>query len=260
MAGYIGWHDVYFGARNVRDGECDIARNLLIWVGIPVAFVFRGGFHRIEVARVRDPREQARLRQFLCSYFGWPPEQARAFRDTVDIPLKHRAALGWMAGLGALVVIALIPTLFSAVFLPLAFLHLGQPRARVDVWLLVVAAVSPLVLVVGLALYRRLRLPSPRQAGIRAAVARRVGTFADLADWKVASLGPLFPLLGIVSLEPADVLADAENYRSADKLDDALVRARIALAFARSGEEDHLIERAELLTDDCVARLEGAGA
>jgi hypothetical protein len=112
--------------------------------------------------------------------------------------------------------------------------------------------------VAGLALYRRLRRPSARQAGIRAAIARRVGTFTDLADWKIASLGPLFPFLHIVSLEPADVLEDAEKFRSAGKFDDALVRARVALAFARPREESDLIERAELLTDDCLGRMEGA--
>ena len=116
MAGYIGWHDVHFGYRNVYDGEADIARNLLVWVGVPVAFVYRGAFHRIQVAHVMDPQHLARVRQFFCDYFGWPAEQARTFKETVDIPLKRRAAIGWMAGLNALVLLAGLAAVLALAF------------------------------------------------------------------------------------------------------------------------------------------------
>jgi hypothetical protein len=257
MAGYIGWHDLHFGTRNVYDGECDIGRNLLIWVGVPVAFIFRGALHRIALGQVRDPKHRARLRQFFRDYLGGPAEQAVKFQDPMDIPLKRRPALGWMAGLQLLVWLAGVATLIGVIATAVIIGH-GRPGKQGHL-LLWGAAVAPLVFAGLLTVYLRLRQPSRRQDGIRAAILRQVGTYADLADWKIDSLGPLFPALGVVSLEPTDVLAEADALRSAGKMDEALVRARIAIAFAHPREEGFLVERAELLTDECLLRLEGAG-
>jgi hypothetical protein len=255
MAGYIGWHDLHFGTRNAYDGECDIGRNLLIWVGVPVAFVYRGAMHRIALGKVKEAKHRARLRQFLRDYLGDPSEQAVKFQDPLDIPLKRRPALGWMAGLQLLVWLAGVATLLGVIATVVLLSHGGRLGMQGHL-LLAGAAAAPVAFAGLLALYLRLHRPSRRQAGIRAAVLRQVGTYADLADWKVESLGPLFPVLGVVSLEPTDVLAEAEALRGAGKLDDALVRARITLAFAHPREESFLIERAELLTDECLLRLE----
>jgi hypothetical protein len=258
MAGYIGWHDLNFGTRNAWDGEADIARNLLVWVGVPVAFIYRGGFHRINPNAVQDPKHLARLRQFCCDYFGWTPEYARKHRDAVDIPLKRQPLLGWMSGLVLLVWLAGAGMFIGLVGL-IVLLTDHRKMARGDLVLLWVGIGAFVAFGGLLAGYLRLRRPSRRQAGIRAATLRRVGTYADLADWKTASLGPLFPHLGIVSLEPGDVLAEAETLRGAGKDEEALVRARIVVAFAHPREDALLIERAEVLTDECLQRLEGTG-
>jgi hypothetical protein len=257
MAGYIGWHDLNFGARNAYDGESDVARNLLVWIGVPVAFVYRGAFHRIAPGNVKDPQHLARLRQFFCDYYGWTSQLARAQREAVDIPIKRRPGLGLMAGMQILVWLSGVGVgaAFFGVFVALGG---GRPLGRQGLDMVVAAGAAVIAFCGLLATYVHLRRPSRRQAAIRAAVLRRVGTYADLADWKIASLGPLFPLLGIVSLDPAYVLAEADDYRAAGKFDDALVRARITVAFAQSREEAFLIERAQLLTDDCLARLEGS--
>jgi hypothetical protein len=256
MAGHIGWEEFHFGALNVHDGECDLARNLLIWVGIPVCFYYRGAAHRIALANVQDARRRDRLRAFLAEYYRWPVEHARAFRGTVDIPIKARRALGWMAGFFVLLWVSALPGVIGLV----AVIALATAQRRVlgfDWWLASLAVASLGLFVAGLLAYRRLRRPSPRQARIRAAISVQLGPFTDLADWKIDSLGPLFPALGIVSLEAADVLADAGALRGAGKDGEALARARAAIALAHRREEAGLIERAELLTDDCLARLEG---
>jgi hypothetical protein len=256
MAGYIGWHDLNFGALHVYDGECDVGRNLLVWVGVPVAFVYRGAMHRIALGQVKDPKHRARLRQFFRDYLGEPSDQAVKFQDPMDIPLKRRPSLGWMAGLQILVWAAGVATLIGVIATVVILSHGGRLGRR-DHQLLTGAAVAPVVFAGLLATYLRVRRPTRRQAGIRAAVLRQVGTFTDLADWKVESLGPLFPALGVVNLEPVDVLSEADSLRSAGKREEALVRARLAIAFAHPRDEAFLVERAELLTDECLSGLEG---
>jgi hypothetical protein len=256
MAGKIGWEQFNFGARNVHDGERDVARNLVVFIGIPVALVYIGANHRIDMSAVKDPAHRDRLRRFLAQYRGWPEEKARAFRDTVEIPLKKRLGLGVMAAFGALVCAAGVLALCGVVAV---FAFATMPRAMnpVDHMWLGGAIACMCAFLGGLGLYYQLRRPSARQARIRSVVSQRLGPFTDVADWKVDSLGPLFPLLGVVSLDPAETLAEAESLRRSGKFEEALLWARIVIAFAHPREERALVEQAETLTDECLGRLEG---
>jgi hypothetical protein len=258
MAGKIGWEHLNFGALNLHDGECDLARNVVIFIGIPVAVVYTAAHHRIDLAGVRNPARRERLRAFLAEYYGWAAERARSFRDTVHIPIKKRPGLGWMAGLHALLWVAGVLG-FVGAFAIMVFATMARPMKADDWVMLWFGAASLAVLVVGSFAYFRLRRPSRRQARIRAVVADCLGPYADLADWKVDSLGPLFPRLGVVEIDPGATLAQAEALRGAGRVEEALLWARVAIAFAHPREDRALVTQAEALTDDCLALLERAG-
>lgn len=94
-------------------------------------------------------------------------------------------------------------------------------------------------------LYRYLRIPSARQKLIRAVALSKLGVHSDPAGWTQAAVQEILPGAGIELGTPQSILQIASNALAIGDHQEALMKARIALALfdeSSSGEEAALAE------------------
>jgi len=270
---FVGWWMETFGALNVAEGEYDTAQYFAVVFGIPVWLSFRGCYH--VVGELKDPTSghARRLLGFRKTHARWvhapspglaeptslhPGREGVAPESLFTIPLRRRAALGWMAAFYFLVFALGIASL-AAVF-SLFRLTNPKPLEAQDRYFMLVSWCFVPAFLLCLFRYRRARLPSERQRRIRSVVRRQLGPFTDPADWVVElTLDELSSSLGSPASEPAAVLGEAEKQASKGDYALALILGRlsIALAEAEGGHPDD-VGQAEELTDRCLTELESS--